>query len=494
MKALTHKIKIGGIALSALFTFSCTEMLNLEPVSTITNASFWKTEDDANGALAGIYVKLRNDATRNLFQWGEARSEVMEWSRLAGTLDYERFYDNTVDASAAGPNWLGMYSTIDACNLILKYVPNITFRQEANKNAVLAQAHAMRAYVYFTMLKTWGDLIIRTEPTEGFDADNVFKERSPKEEVMALIKNDIDKALQLFPNNNYATGRNRWSKGAANALKADVYLWSAKRMNGGQADLQTALDACNQVQQTDVNLLPRFADIFDYTNKGNKEIIMAVRFQVLESSDNYFNDMWIGAAGIPAGIDEETRQIIGAPGNVIVWQPTALVRNQFVADDQRRNASFWEIYTTANGERSYFVTMALKGKGTVENGIRHFKDDVILYRYADVLLMKAEAKNALGQDPSEEINMVRQRAFGEKFNEYAFINGTKEENDAAILKERLLELIFEGKRWWDLIRFDKAFDIVPSLQNRKGQDHLMLFPIGSNILSLEPKVKQNQGY
>ena len=130
----------------------------------------------------------------------------------------------------------------------------------------------------------------------------------------------------------------------------------------------------------------------------------------------------------------------------------------------------------------------------VEAGVRYFKDDVILYRYADVLLMKAEAKNALGQDPSAEINQVRQRAYGTAFAQHTFVSGSKEQNDDAILQERLLELAFEGKRWWDLVRFNKAFDLVPSLQNRKGQNHLLLFPISSYILSLEPQIQQNAGY
>src|SRR5690606_14301315 len=98
--------------------------------------------------------------------------------------------------------------------------------------------------------------------------------------------------------------------------------------------------------------------------------------------------------------------------------------------------------------------------------VRIFTDDVVIYRYADLLLMKAEAKNALGQDPSDEMNEIRRRAYRDKFAEHIFVNGTKEENDEAILQERLFELTFEAKRWWDLIRFGKAFEKVPSLQGR----------------------------
>src|SRR5690606_4394923 len=125
---------------------------------------------------------------------------------------------------------------------------------------------------------------------------------------------------------------------------------------------------------------------------------------------------------------------------------------------------------------------------------RRYLDDIVLYRYADVLLMKAEAKNALGQDPSAEINKVRRRAYGNNFNSHVFVNGDKSHNDEIILKERLLELLFEGKRCWDLIRFNKVFEIIPSLRDSYGQDYLLLFPISEGTLSIETKVKQNLGY
>ena len=109
--------------------------------------------------------------------------------------------------------------------------------------------------------------------------------------------------------------------------------------------------------------------------------------------------------------------------------------------------------------------------------------------------MKAEAKNALGQDPSAEINQVRQRAYGVNYPAHIYVNSSPAANDAAILKERLLELVVEGKRWWDLVRFGKAYELVPKLVGRDdATHHLLLFPIADATLSLETKVKQNPGY
>ncbi|MFN3379523.1 MAG: RagB/SusD family nutrient uptake outer membrane protein, partial [Runella zeae] len=92
-------------------------------------------------------------------------------------------------------------------------------------------------------------------PTVQFDPASIQKERSSVADVFKLIKDDIDKGIALFPDNTFPTGRNVWSKPALNALKGDVYLWTAKKLGGGNADLTKALEALNQVKTSDVTLL-----------------------------------------------------------------------------------------------------------------------------------------------------------------------------------------------------------------------------------------------
>lgn len=474
---------------------SCTDHLDVEPTSVITNASFWKTEDDAQGALYGMYVQLRNQASFNLFVLGEARSETITFG-IAGTGGFDPYYQNTLNSITPGLTWQGLYAIVNSANLLLKYVPAIPFRSEAAKNDILAQAYTMRAYVYFVMARTWGELPIRTEPIEGYNAETVQIGRSSQAEVFQLIKADLDQAIQLFPDNDFpAGGRNIWSNPAANALKADVYLWTGKRLNGGQADFTTALEACNVVQTADVALLPNYADLFDYANKGNKEIIMAVSYEALETADNYFFNGFLHPSQVTTSMSQEDAAFVNPANGNNIWSPSAVVRNQFAEDDTRKSASFRELYVPNDtGDSTLHAALIVKGVGTVQNNVRYFVNDIILYRYADVLLMKAEAKNALGQDPAPEINMVRQRAYGDRYDAHVFVSGGQEQNDEAILQERLLELAYEGKRWWDLVRFGKAFEKVPTLQDRAGQEHLLLFPIANTTLSLEPQVEQNPGY
>lgn len=474
---------------------SCSDELNVKSTSVITNSSFWQSEDDVNGALNGMYFQLRSAAAMNLYLLGEARSEILTYGTV-GQGGYDIYYFNSLTSANAGPGWQQFYTIVNTANLILKYSSSISFKSESSRNKILAQAYATRAFVYFVMTRTWGDLIIHTDPIESSSAEITQKERSSQTEVFKLIKEDLDNAIKLFPDNTFTTGRCFWSKPAAYALMAEVYLWTGKRLNGGTADFNQALSALNEVKKADLTLLPGFADVFSYANKGNKEIVMSVKFQELEVGDNYFWIMWLIGSSIPATIDDYTRSIIypvgGGQGIVV---PSELFRKQYSEDDTRKKATFHEIYEYKTPEvGTYNTSIVLKGSGLVKGGTRYFLNDVILYRYSDVLLMIAEAKNALGQDPSAEINLVRARAYGNKYTNHVYVNDSKENNDAAILKERLLELAFEGKRWWDLIRFNKAFDLVPSLQDKKGKDYMMLYPIANSVLSLEPKVVQNPGW
>jgi len=487
-------IKLYAVLASLLMlTSACNETLNVDPTSVITTTNFWRTENDANGALTGMYVELRN-LSQSLHQLGEHRSEVMTPGLFGeGVFILHR---NEMNADTPGhPDWSGFYRVINTANLILKFVPDITFASEARKNSMLAQAYTMRAFAYFTMTKTWGDLIIRTEPIEGFGAEVTLRERESRSQVFQLIKQDLDQALQLYPNNSFTVGRSVWSKAATNALKGDVNLWTAKLLGGGNADLNTALAALTEVDLADVGLLENFSDVFKFDNKPNREILMSIRHQDLEPG-NYLWFMWIISAAAPNNIDQETREKIfptgGGQGLMVMSEG---VRSQFLENDLRKDATYFDIETiNSTGEKSYLTNIQQKFKGTIIGGNRVFLSDPILYRYADILLMKAEAKNALGQDPTVEMNLIRQRAYRENFGSHTFVSGSQEENNKAILKERLLELVLEGKRWWDLVRFGKAFELVPALQNRPGQNHLLLFPIDNTVLSQEPLVVQNPGY
>jgi hypothetical protein len=117
---------------------------------------------------------------------------------------------------------------------------------------------------------------------------------------------------------------------------------------------------------------------------------------------------------------------------------------------------------------------------TNKDNRRRFTDDVIIYRYADVLLLKTEIKNALGQDAMPEIMEIPTGAYKNNIGHYHLVNGTPEEDDIVILQERLVEFVGEGKCWWDLIRFDKVFEMPTSYMSQAKDRNVYLFPTWYN--------------
>ena len=478
----------------AFATMSCEDQLNLSPRSLIGSNSFWNTQGDVQGGLMGMYVRFRAQTNDNLFLWGDARSDLLGYG-LQASERLENYFENTLSSDVyPGPDWKGLYTVMHDCNLLITEIPNIEFDSEAVKNDALAQAHTMRAYIYFIMVRVWGGVPLVTEPTTGFDSESSFKPRASREEIVNQIVTDISTAEGLFPSNNFIYGRSMWSKPALNAFKGNFYLWKGKVMGGGNADYTTALSALQSVQSADVELLDNFDNIFRYNNKENKEILMVIHYEDLESGNTFNDKAYIRGDQIPTDGDPAAVALLGTGGGLNRWAPSEYFRNQWTDDDSRKNATFVLVNTDdgAGNYTKFYGSAILKYRGFVDAGARKYLDDVILYRYADVLLMIAEAKNALGQDPTAEINEVRERAYGANFGGHQFENGSQAANDDAILKERLFELTFECRRWFDLLRFDKAFELVPSLGGRS--DHLKLFPISQVTISQNSEIVQNPGY
>ena len=151
---------------------------------------------------------------------------------------------------------------------------------EAEKNYYLGQAYGLRAYIYFHLLRSWGDVIITTEPTLGSELDisHLDKAASPASEVMDLIKKDIDASEKAFGGDySYKQGKCYWSKPATLMLKGEVYLWSGRQMGGGTGDYTVAKTALQDLQQNgNLKLQEKFTDVFSFNNKENSEMIFAL--------------------------------------------------------------------------------------------------------------------------------------------------------------------------------------------------------------------------
>jgi hypothetical protein len=284
-------------------------------------------------------------------------------------------------------------------------------------------------------------------------------------------------------------------------LKADVYLWTSYR-GGGNADATVAKTALTDIQTNvgSLSLLPSFANVFASNNKGNNEIIFAIRNK-LDEAQLPFAGTFFPQTGLIINFYDS---VGNRKFNVTTDNWGGLLRapvmistfRRFSDKDSRKWATITAAYNLVGGNYQIAGAFVSKYQGEQVAGSRQYSNDFPIYRYADLLLMLAEAKVILGESPAAEINAVRQRAYGANYDA-ATIGYPNQTIDAdpkeAILQERYFEFIFEGKRWYDLRRMGDSYvykyTTVPSSQSYK-----LLWPIDRNTLTNNRALEQTPGY
>ncbi len=488
------------IALLLVVTLLGSCELDMQPESELTYNGFWDTEEAARAAHIGIFSKYR-DYAYTLWQMGELRSDVWGGKTIESPSGQDLIDNNISTTIVHFNNWANFYGLMHYINDFIVNAPKAPFKDEAELNHLLGQVYGLRAQVYYTMLKAWGDLPITTEPLLEVDLEKLKKPRSPKAEVMSQVKSDIESSLEHFGSDNSQwNGKNvYWSKAATLVLKGDVYLWSGKVLGGGDADFTTAKTTLSQI--TGHELVP-FEQLWGQGNEFNNEFIFAFDYQQ-DQAGNFYGS-FTGRMVDVAGLFDETGAslsdfVVNGASRFGPSDKTNLILEDL--DDMRRT-TFIKLYDDGANHipftpdnANYQAAILKKFLGIIgDDGSRFNYNNVPLYRYADALLLLAEAKNYLGEDPSNEMNLVRQRAYGDNFSGHEFVNGTKAENAKAILDERYKEFIGEGKRWWDLVRAGETyvFDEVASLD--ASEAYKIYYSISESMLANDDQLKQTEGY
>ncbi|MCG2461144.1 RagB/SusD family nutrient uptake outer membrane protein [Flavobacteriaceae bacterium F89] len=490
-----------------MFAFlSCDKQLELHPPSELTAAGFWDSENGVRAAHTGLYATLRRSNV-NLWLLGEIRSDMWGGQTFESPANEDLIKSNITISNAPFGGWAGIYSNLHGINDFLLNAPNTEFLNEADKKHMLGQAYGLRALYYYTLLKTWGDVPISTEPVADTDPAGLSRPRSSQTDVMALIKSDLQSSLDEFgSDDSYWEGKRvYWSKAATLALKGDVYIWSGNLLGGGNADYTEAKKALEQIASMDVALDPDFGELFSTDNENNKEFIFAIQYTENEDT-NFYNLLTGRTTEIQPQFDDKGNSmsnfITNGANRYGPSEKTLITTDDNL--DSRKEATFIRLYTDDNGGNGYpnydaskyFGSVINKFLGTVDGSIRISDNDVPVYRYADVLLLLAEAKNHLGEDPSGEINQVRARAYGSNYSvgTYGYVNGSEAANTNAILEERYKEFAAEGKRWWDLRRAGDSFVIDNVSFLNPGDEYKLLLPITLDMIGRNPLLVQTPGY
>ena len=514
-----------AILTSTAYLSSCNKMeLDLTPEDYFASGSFWKNEEQVSGAMIGLHAQMR-EFQATLWTLGEIRGGTLrDGTGFTGTSSLSSpniIIQDLRESSTGISSWGGFYAAIFQVNNFIYQVNNADYLNDEQKSYYLGQGHGIRAFYYFHLYRTFGRLPIVTEPMVAINtpssAESAYTPRTKTEqETLDFIKQEVNKSVAYFGTDyTIKDQKSQWSLPASQMLKTEVYLWSAKVPLDGAApkaiseDLQIAKAAVEAVIPK-FSLQPAFSDVFTSAsvdaNKGNKEIIFAIRYLKSEAANTLFPSFIYAAADVLAGfVDDQGNSLDGDPlqiassGPLLRYEYKFGLYELFDREDERANFTFLNF-----NKGDLHAIVLRKYLGTFLNNIRVYTDDYPIYRLSEAYLLLAEIKNKLNEDPTDEIMLVRNRAY--QGDAPAFINGSFEANELAIFFERTKEFVAEGKRWYDLRRmqsatgkalvFRKDLDLVGVLDDNDSQRHKVLWPIDLGTLSADPTLTgdQNPGY
>ena len=440
---LKHNFLYKVICLAAVvFAFSsCKKWTDLKPADGIIREDYWKTKEQIHASVIGCYASLLGDPAGSdkplaelLFLWGELRADMLAPSLGTTNEEFEVMNVNTVPSNTI-VDWSPVYRTINFCNTVLDFAPGVinidkTLTPEI-LDSYLAEAKALRALMYFYLVRSFGDVPLKLKSTSS-DADIVSVPKSPKEDVLKQILKDLSEAEADAPLSfgNQAADKGRITRYTVNTIQADVYLW--------MENYEEAVKACDKViNSRHFGLTGASAAWFTnvYRNGNSNESIFEFQFSP-QKLNSFYNMFAVGS-----------RRFIAANRvmDIVFTSDLANELTDLRADGASVRAEDGLIW-------KYVGKNTLDLMATGESYTHWF-----VYRYSDVLLMKAEALAQLdrGDEALQWVYAVRDRAHALAGTDNNPDPGSKREVTLFILEERAREFMFEGKRWYDVLRYVK---------------------------------------
>lgn len=491
-KSIRMKSAIINLLLAVvLFTqFGCSgSWLELLPPSGLTREEFWKTKEDVKAVVMGAYSSF-TQMDNLLFIHGEARADM-----VTDDVNIDESIRNMMNGNIYSDNWLSnwqnFYKVINYCNEVIDNAPAVkevdkTFTDYQLKG-YMSEAYFLRGLAYFYLVRIFDDVPFITTPSETDDT-NFYVAKTDGDVILDSIRQDL-LSCRNYLSDDYLSlkeTKGRASKEACEALLADIALW--------QFNYEQVIEHVTNIEGSkNIELMPS-ASWFEMYYPGNSlESIFEFQY---DESQNQQNNVY--------GLTEV---------NSRNFDPSETAIQMFAMEYTDEPFRGEKVSISKNGDDDYSIW---KYVGLVPDGMTSRPGSIqkganwIVYRYADVLLMKAEALSQLGRyaEALTIINEIRLRA---GLAQISITNSAVAYEDA-ILNERALELAFEGKRWFDLVRMGRRNDYarkdqlveliiknVPSTQKRilgsKLTNPLGWFmPIYKNELERNLNLKQNPYY
>lgn len=486
-KSKIHYKSIAIFLFIFLFT-NCEDWLDLKPENYIVKQEFWKTKQQVHSAVMGCYASLLDkDIAEKFFLWSELRGDLLT-DNVGCKPDNLRVLIGDIMPDNKLFQWKSVYKSINLCNTIIDYAKlaletDNTFTENELK-AYEAQALALRGLMYFFLVRTFGEVPLMLKAITS-DNEDFFVGKSPDSTIINQIIRDLETA-EMSANTTYGNtdhDKGRITRYAINALQADVYLWNE--------DYAKCIEACDKIIESEVYKLVPGQQWYQelYVSGNSEESIFELQFNA--EKPNPFYDFFHPTSG---GQQFLASQIL-----------TELYDDPDVRGD---SATFWQ------GEESDPVIYKYLGLSDIERLFRSSGGSYahwIFYRYADVLLMKAEALNQLenGAEAIDLLHQVQKRANAiESFVDTDDYDGIAD----LILLERQKEFAYEGKRWFDVLRNARrdnyrrkeilfemiesyaTADAVDLLRSKYSDPRSHYFPIYYYEVEINPELTQNPYY
>ncbi|ANH84106.1 carbohydrate-binding protein SusD [Niabella ginsenosidivorans] len=458
-----------------LFLWGCQkDLLNTIPNDRISTEIFWKTETDAVLAANAVYTYMAEDAD-HFIGW-DCMSDIVFTNPTGpqeASISQGQF--NALNSRISG-DWTRNYAGIRAANSFLANVDKIEVTDPALIDRLKGEVRALRSYFYYQLVFLFGDVPLVTSELTVDESRRVT--RDPAKAVWDFVASELDAAAAVLPVKQSDVGR--FTKGAALALKARAMLYAGR--------WQEAADAARQVMDLGVySLLPSYKTLFSYQSENSPEVILDIQyvqdvysnsiFQALAPRSVNANSKWVPTKKIVDAYEMKNGAAITDPGSG--YDPADPYKNRdprlqysvFVPGDSLPNGKIFNSLPdskTGDAVGSSFVVSPTGfnvKKYVNKEDLAHPGNcgiNLILIRYAEVLLTFAEAKtelNQLDEKLYDALNKVRQRA---DVNQPAITTGKSQAQLQNIIRhERMVELAFEGQRFFDIRRWKIAGEVMP---------------------------------
>lgn len=464
-----------------------------DPKTSVVESNFYKTKDDAIAAVNSVYAYLNALSSGDFegvyhsgfYVVAGLASDELQNQQFSDAMDKIATFTYGPDNDAVLKMWSIHYKAITIANIAINRIPGIAM-DAALRARLVNEAKFLRGILYFDLVRLYKNVpLVLTEEAPLKPA------QANPEEVYTQIISDLTAAKDLPSSYTAGDGLGRATGGAAEAFLAKVYLT--------RKEWEKCRSSCmNIINSNRYELYADFKDLWKISSVNGKETIFSVQFGTANGAVIFWEDGQQNVRFLPTELGKEIAGV-----NAQGWQvPTQQLYNSFETDDRRRSVTFLTTIHETSGNvltirpyiQKYWDRTAEPLAGNTENEYK-------LMRYADVLLMCAEANNELGNsgEAHRYINMVRKRA---RFNGTDYLNTVPDyaglsqtQFRTAVLKERRMEFVAEGQRWFDLARTGTLETLVPLAKpGVTPAARFYLYPIPQREIDINTSLQQNPNY